>query len=165
MYCTFLLGGRSRSASSSSSSSLAGCFLLLVLWGGDEGTCDGPGSSLVSMAIRTESISSHMKSSVVCSACRLNKTKYLRNKYIPTEPNSIWMIVCWILHPYCFVLALTWFLGCESSDSVARTKLASKTLSVTLRITGLQYNQKHRLETNKTCLNKQTHTTTQMSPA
>ncbi len=43
---------------------------------------------------------------------------------------------------YRFMLELTWFFGCESSDSVARTKLASRTLSVTLRITGLKHNHK-----------------------
>lgn len=69
-YCTFLLGGPSVSASSCSSS-LTECFLLLVGCGGDVGTCDGPGSSLVSMAMRNESMSSFMKSSGGCSASGL----------------------------------------------------------------------------------------------
>lgn len=108
----FLLGGPSVSASSCSSS-LAGCFLLLAECGGDVGACDGPGSSLVSMAMRNESMSSFMKSSVGCSVSG------------------------------CFVLDLPFFFGCESSDSVARTKLASRTLSDTLRITGLKHNHIH----------------------
>ncbi len=70
-YCTFLLGGPSASASSSCSSSLDECFLLLVGRGGDVGTCDGPGSSLVSMAMRNESMSSLMKSSGGCSVSGL----------------------------------------------------------------------------------------------
>lgn len=69
-YSTFLLGGPSVSASSCSSS-LAGCFLLLAECGGDVGACDGPGSSLVSMAMRNESMSSFMKSSVGCSVSGL----------------------------------------------------------------------------------------------
>lgn len=71
-YCTFLLGGPSASASSSSSSSsLNECFRLLVGRGGDVGTCDGTGSSLVSMAMRNESMSSLMKSSGGCSVSGL----------------------------------------------------------------------------------------------
>lgn len=48
-----------------------------------------------------------------------------------------------MIFTYCFVLDLTWFFGCESSDSVARTKLASRTLSATLRITGLKHKHNH----------------------
>lgn len=93
-YSTFLLGGPSASASSCSSS-LAGCFLLLVGTGcgGDVGTCDGPGSSLVSMAMRNESMSSFMKSSVGCSVSGLrgktikvpnrNESNVYRIDYIP----------------------------------------------------------------------------------
>lgn len=137
-YCTFLLGGPSASASSSGSSSLNECFLLLLGGGGDVGTCDGPGSSLVSIAMRNESMSSLMKSSGGCSASGL------RGKSIKIQNINLYKFIinllCSIFHEftYRFVLELTWFFGFESSESVARTKLPSRTLSVTLRITGLE---------------------------
>lgn len=97
-YCTFLLGG----PSSSASSSLEECFLLLVGRGGDVGTCDGPGSSLVSMAMRNESMSSLMKSSGGCSVSGLrgisikvtNITLYKAFKIVPYLMILL-AVLCW----------------------------------------------------------------------